>query len=152
MRFISSWFYIKYTRYSIHWHPPTTIHRFAQNRPTVINIFLVCPPSILFLLLRPYHLCIINKIAACDPHIVITGIAPIELKLPTLPPFLFLCALHHGLNISLIFISLGHCNYVIMFLFDYDMQTILILALSRNDVSQRSLVLASNNTLLHLEL
>ena len=74
MRFISSWSYIKYTRCSISWHPPTAIHKFAQSRPIIIIIILVCPPSIIFLLLRPHHPCIIIKIAARDPHIVITGI------------------------------------------------------------------------------
>jgi len=55
--------------------PSTTIHRFAQNRPIIIIIFLVYPPSIICLLLRPHHPCIINKMAAHDLHIVITGIA-----------------------------------------------------------------------------
>ena len=74
MIFISLLFYIKYTWCSISWHPPTTIHIFAQNRPTII-IFLV---YIVFPLLRPHHPCIINKIAAHDPHIVTTGIAPMK--------------------------------------------------------------------------
>ena len=78
MRFISLWFYIKYRRCSISWHLPTTIHRFAQNRPTIIITFLVYPPSIIFLLLRPYNPSNINKIAARDPHIIITGISLIS--------------------------------------------------------------------------
>jgi len=66
----SSWFYIQNTRCSISLHPPTAIHRFAQKWPTLIINFIVHN----FLLLKAHQPCIINGIAACDPHIVITGV------------------------------------------------------------------------------
>jgi len=74
MRFISLVFYIKCTQCSISWNPPTTIHRFVQNRPTIIIVFLVYSPSIIFLLLQSHHPCIIHKIATRYTHIVITRI------------------------------------------------------------------------------
>ena len=62
------------------------IHTFAQNRPTLI-CFLVYPPSIICLLLRPHHSCIINKIAL-PWYIVITGIT-----------------LNHNCNMSIVYHS-----------------------------------------------
>ena len=56
-------------------HTLTTIHRFAQNRSRIIKKCLGYPSSIMFLLLKPHHPCVTNKIATCDRHIVITGIA-----------------------------------------------------------------------------
>ena len=97
MRFVGSWFYIKYRRCSISWHLPITVHRLAQNWPTIIIIHLVYPPSII-LLLRPHHLYIINKTASRDRY---NCNSPQSLKWRN---FFFLCEVTRN-------IIFGHYNF-----------------------------------------